>query len=68
MNTAPIPARARRHAGLRSLTLAIGETVEGDDVVTLRVQGGPLIHLDANQIEEIAQDLTARASLMRGSR
>lgn len=66
--TAPIPARTWHHNGLHTRRLIIGETVPGDDVTTMRIQGmadGLAIHLSPDQADEIADSLRDRAKLMR---
>lgn len=68
--SAPIPARTWHHAGLHTRRLTIGETVAGDDVVQVRIDGiadGLVISLSADQVAEVADGCAARAALMRGS-
>lgn len=67
MNEA-IPAQAWLHNGLLRRRFIIDATVPGDDVTELRIHGaagGISIHLNAGQLDEIADSFKARAELMR---
>lgn len=64
-----IRGRIWKHDGLVDRFFVTEATEAGDDVTGIWVgvpDDGPTVLLNANQLDEIADDLKARAALMRG--